>query len=105
MRTTLKEIARQLELSHTTVARILNKDPAFRATAETKQRVLALARELGYRPSITARNLVKRRTSHLGLLLDTIRDPFFTRVAESLAYEATQAGYELALGLGRVAQE
>jgi len=42
------EIARRLNLARSTVTRILNNDPNYRASKETRQKVLALARELNY---------------------------------------------------------
>ncbi len=46
---TLKEIAGLAGVSSATVSRVLNQDPSLSVTKETRQRVLDVARELGYR--------------------------------------------------------
>lgn len=99
MATTLKSLARQLNLSHTTVAKILNDDPHFRTTEETRQRVRALASELGYRPAIAARHLLRGQTRHIGLLLHDLHDPFFAAMAHGVEKAVSAAGYSLVLGL------
>lgn len=100
MAATLKSLARQLNLSHTTVAKILNNDPTFRTTDETRQRVRALAAEQGYRPAVAARHLLRGQTRHLGLLLHDLHDPFFAAIAHGIERAVADAGYGLVLGLG-----
>lgn len=60
MSVTIKDLAEQLNLSVSTVSKALNDYP--HVAEETRQRVLAKAEKLGYRPSITARGLQARRT-------------------------------------------
>lgn len=61
----LKELSIHLGLSPTTVSRALNGYPEV--GAETRKRVLLAAKELGYRPSPTARNLATGRSMSLGV--------------------------------------
>ena len=100
MAATLKSLAQQLNLSHTTVAKILKNSPDFRTTEETRQRVHALADELGYRPTIAARHLLSGKTRHIGLLLHDLHDPFFANIAHGVEKAVAVAGYSLVLGLG-----
>ena len=99
MAATLKSLAQELNLSHTTVAKILNDDPHFRTTDDTRQRVRALANREGYRPSMGARYLRRRETRHIGLLLHDIHDPYMAALAHGVEKAVAAAGYSLVLGL------
>jgi LacI family transcriptional regulator len=72
MSATIRDIARQLELSSSTVSKALNgyTDVAL----ETRELVLKTARELNYQPSASARNLRRGRTDKVGLFLNTAVD-------------------------------
>jgi len=66
--TTLKDIARACGVSAVTVSDILN-NKAGAAGAETRERVLAAAREMHYRPNMVARGLRNGRTNAIGVIL------------------------------------
>jgi len=76
---TIKDIARMANVSHTTVSRALNDKSRIRN--ETKEKILAIDRELNYQPNFIARSLVMRRTKTLGLVITTIANPFYTELA------------------------
>jgi LacI family transcriptional regulator len=80
---TLKEIARDVGVSVVTVSKVLRNHLDISHT--TRDRVLRRARELGYRPNLTARSLVTGRSSLVGLLVPDLVHPFFAEVARSLA--------------------
>ncbi|GAB3338991.1 LacI family DNA-binding transcriptional regulator [Larkinella ripae] len=85
---TIKEIARQLHVSPSTVSRALQNHP--RISAHTRNAVHALAGELKYLPSTTARNLQRGRTGVIGMVLPEIRENFFSEVingVEELAFD------------------
>lgn len=63
---TAKDIGRRLGLSQPTVSRILSGAHGYRIAAETRQRVLDAAAEMGYRPNAIARSLRRRRTNIVG---------------------------------------
>jgi DNA-binding LacI/PurR family transcriptional regulator len=58
---TLKTLSQQLNLSVTTVAEALKEEPTIHLSAATRERVRQAADDLGYRPNVHARRLVKRR--------------------------------------------
>lgn len=64
---TSHDVAREAGVSRTTVSFVLNNTPSARISAETRQRVLDAARDLGYVPDASARMLRIGRTSTLGL--------------------------------------
>lgn len=97
MAVTLKDIARELNLSVTTVSRALY---GYDDVAEdTRQRVWVLAETLGYVPDTTAQRLRKGRTDTLGFVIPTFgprfSDPFFSEFLAALGNEAARLGFDL----------
>lgn len=66
---TMKDIAREANVSSATVSYILNQVNNQTISDETRNRVLEIASRLNYVPNLTARSLVKGKTGLLGLLL------------------------------------
>ena len=62
----MSDVGRLAGVSHQTVSRVINGSPHVRP--ETRQRVLAAMRELGYRPNPVARALVTGRSNMLGVV-------------------------------------
>jgi DNA-binding LacI/PurR family transcriptional regulator len=74
---TLKSVAERVGLTASTVSAVLNNSSAARSVPEqTKQRVLAAARELNYRPNFLARSLRANRTYTVGVILEEIGDAY-----------------------------
>jgi len=74
---TLKTIAGQLNLTPGTVSAALNNSPAAKSIPEhTKQRILAAAKELNYRPNYFARSLRLQRTYTIGVIAEEIGDAY-----------------------------
>ncbi|MFN2297220.1 MAG: LacI family DNA-binding transcriptional regulator, partial [Anaerolineales bacterium] len=65
---------------------------------ETKKRVKAAIRQLGYVPNTLARSLRSRRTCTLALVLTDITNPFWTTVARGAEDTASKAGFSMMLG-------
>jgi LacI family transcriptional regulator len=89
----IKDIARIAKVSHTTVSRALNNKSRIRC--ETKEKILQIAKELGYRPDFIARSLVMKRTKTLGLVITNIANPFYTELAQGIEKTATRLGYSI----------
>ncbi|MFC2125585.1 LacI family DNA-binding transcriptional regulator [Bacteroidota bacterium] len=70
MSITIKDIARMLNVSHTTVSRALNDSPLI--SKETKARVKETARKYNYVPNVNARRLVTSKSYNIGLFFTTI---------------------------------
>src|ERR1700719_4994848 len=74
---TLKTIATHLSLTPGTVSAALNDSPAARSIPEhTKQRILAAAKDLNYRPNYFARSLRLQRTYTIGVIAEEIGDAY-----------------------------
>ncbi|MFB0546346.1 MAG: LacI family DNA-binding transcriptional regulator [Anaerolineae bacterium] len=94
-RVTSWDVAKRAGVSRTTVSFVLNNTPNIQITEETRQRVLAAARELNYYPNAAARSLATRRAGAIGLVLfqtpaRLLADPFLPGVLRGLA-EVAQA--------------
>ena len=70
-RVLLRDVAKHASVSSTTASMILG-GREVRVSDQTRQRVLRAARELGYRPNLTARSLRTQVSSTIGLVADTI---------------------------------
>lgn len=80
---TLQDIARVLNISHTTVSRALADSPKI--SAETKLRVRNAVEQLGYVPSASARMMRGARSSLVGLVIPDIQNDFYATVARTIA--------------------
>jgi len=68
---TIKDIAKMLNVSHTTVSRSLNDSPLI--SKETKEKVKAIAEKYNYRPNVSARSLVLSKSYNIGLFFSTLK--------------------------------
>ncbi len=78
-RPTIADVAHAAQVSKSTVSRVLNDSTEY-MRAETRDHVLAVIRELGYRPNGVARSLTLKRTHTIGLLVSDISNPFYADV-------------------------
>ena len=93
MRVRLKDIAEVTGVSINTVSRSLRDMPDI--GADTKQRVQAVASELGYLPNIQARGLVNRRSCTVGLIATELANPSRAAMVEALRQVAMHEDYQL----------
>jgi DNA-binding LacI/PurR family transcriptional regulator len=99
MRPTLQDMASILNLSKSTVSRALAGDP--RVAEATRNRVVALAERIGYRPNPIAQGLATRRTNIIGLAVPhaprSLSDPFYLEFLGAAGDTAMRCGYSLLL--------
>lgn len=97
MAITIRDVARKLNLSITTVSRAL--DGYSDVAEETRQRVIATAQEMGYTPNRAARQLRRRRSDAIGYILPAsaarFADPFYSEFIAGLGDEATKHNLDL----------
>ncbi len=98
-RVSIKDIARAAGVSHPTVSRALRGQG--RMSDLTRERIITIAQEMGYTPSLVARGLVTQRSHLIGLMVTQFSDPFNTEVAEGIEDEAHRHGYSLFLASTR----
>lgn len=92
---TIKEIARRLNISPSTVSRALQDSP--RIGQKTRDSVRELANQLRYTPSQTARNLRSGKTGVMALVLPEIRESFFSEIVNGVEELAFSHQYSVAL--------
>ena len=79
---TIKDIARHLSISVSTVSRALGDDKNIRK--ETKEKVMEAVKELGYRPNPVATNLKYGHTNAVGVIVPEMVTPFASRVINGI---------------------
>ena len=99
--TTIRDIARELGISHSTVSRALSQNPKESAlvTEKTRKRVEQAAAEMDYRPNLMARGVSTGRTGTLGLLTYKIARETFGRQADQILRAADRQNYQILMGL------
>jgi LacI family transcriptional regulator len=99
---TLKSVAAHVGLSAGTVSAVLNDAPSARHIPKsTRERVIAAARKLDYRPNFFARSLRKQRTFTLGVIAHEIGDGYSSAVISGIEDSASQRNYFFVTGVHR----
>ena len=93
MAVTIKDIARQAGVSHTTVSRALRGSSLI--SGETTRRIQETALALGYFPSAAARSLKTNRSQVLGIIVSSIDDPYFSEILQGIEEVAQANQYSL----------
>lgn len=88
----IQDVARLAQVSLGTVSGVLNNKANVRL--ETRQRVLDVIAQVGYRPSIFASNLARRTIKIIGIVVSDLLNPFFAETAKALDTDAKRRGYE-----------
>ncbi len=91
---TLQSIAEQANVHVSTVSRALDPNPTRPVSAETVEKVRAIARKLGYDPNPWARSLRTNRTRTLGLVIPRLVDNVLTVIFEAAESTALRLGYQ-----------
>ncbi len=92
---TMQDVARRAQVSVTTVSRVLNHDQ--RVKRETRERVEKIMALLEYETNLTARSLRQHSSHVIGLVVDTLRNPFTAELSQEVAVHLKDSGYELIL--------
>lgn len=90
---TIHDIARELNISASTVSRALNDNP--RISKATKDKIKAKALEMGYQPNTIASNLRNQKTNTIGIVVPLINRHFFSTFISGVEDVAFEAGYNV----------
>jgi DNA-binding LacI/PurR family transcriptional regulator len=90
---TIKDVAREAGVSHTTVSRALRGSSLI--SDETTRRIQETALALGYLPSAAARSLKTNRSQALGVIVSSIDDPYFSEILQGIEEVAQGNHYSL----------
>ena len=91
MPVTLADIARELGVSKMTVSRAINNHPLI--NAETRARVLEVARRLNYQPNQHARALATNRSHLIGVVVPDLMHSYFAEIYRGVEAVARPLGY------------
>jgi len=99
---TAQEVARQAGVSQSAVSRTFT--PGASVSSATREKVLAAAAALGYRPNALARSLITRRSRIIALVMNYLDNQFYPQVIEKLSQQLQQEGYHVLMFIGETGQ-
>lgn len=90
---TLKQIAKELHVSVSTVSKALNDSPEI--SEPTKIKIQEFAKLKNYKPNVIGLNLKNRKTKTIGVIIPNILNPFFAKVFTGIEKAADEKGYNI----------
>src|SRR5215217_5576500 len=93
----LKKLAKELNLAVSTVSRALRD--SHEISDKTKDRVKALAKELGFQPNPHASSLRRNKSKTIAVIIPEIENNFFSQVMNGVEAVAVQKGYHVLIYL------
>lgn len=96
MAVTIRDVAREAKVSPATVSRAFNAHPSV--GPEYVARVKKAAEALGYQPNVVARNLRKKTSNVIALIIPDVGNSFHTAIARGVEDVAQEAGLSVMLG-------
>lgn len=100
---TIKDIARALGLSTSTVSRALRD--SYEISLETKKLVLEYAQKINYHPNPIALSLKERRSRSIGVIVCEIANSYFSQIINGIESIAYSKGYNVIIGQSRESEE
>jgi LacI family transcriptional regulator len=100
---TIKDIAKALNLSTSTVSRALRG--SYEISADTKKQVLEYAEKINYRPNPIALSLKERRSRAIGIVVSEIANNFFSEAINGIESIAYNCGYHVIITQSHESQE
>lgn len=93
-KSSIKDVAKEVNLSITTVSRVINgKAKEYRIGEKSQKLVLEAAKKLNYKASYAAVNLVSGKSSAIALLIPSLSNPFFARIASEINKDLRDEGF------------
>ena len=90
---TLKQIAKELNVSVSTVSKALNDSPEI--SEQTKIKIKEYAKLKNYKPNVIGLNLKNRKTKTIGVIIPNILNSFFAKVFSGIEKVADEKGYNV----------
>ena len=93
MKPTLKDVARESNVSTATVSKVINKLGGY--SKKTEERVLEVIKKLGYEPNAVARSLAMKSTRIIGVLIPNAETSVFAQLLDGIEMAARKRGYSI----------
>ena len=87
----IREVAQLAGVSASTVSRVMNG--TAKVDPEKKERVLRVIKETGFVPNEVARTLFRKSAKTIGVIVPSIRNPYFTELAAHIDALSLQCGF------------
>lgn len=89
---TSMDVAKLAGVSQSSVSRVFNSDSSREVKQETREKVLAAAEQLGYKPNIIARSMISRKTDIIGVVIGNPVGPFYSKIMMNLMTKIQEQG-------------
>jgi LacI family transcriptional regulator len=95
MNITIKDVARELGVSYSSISRALNGKEGV--SKETRDKILEAAERMGYQPNDLARGLVNKISKTVGVIIPDINNPFFGEIVAGITDASNENEYNIFL--------
>lgn len=92
---TLADVAKACGVATYTVSRAINDKKDI--SKETKERILKVAKEMGYTTNVTAKNLRVGNSNTIAIVYDDFENPYYNSLIKKISYKLNEEGYSIAL--------
>jgi len=92
-RLTIKDIAKEFNVSISTVSKALNN--SYEISTRTKEKIQKFAKENNYKPNFNALSLKNRQTKTIGIIIPNMLNYFFAQVFKGIEKVANDRGYKI----------
>lgn len=99
MKITIVDVAKKAEVSVATVSRVINDN--YPVNSKTKARVQKVIKELNFIPNLQAREVKKRKTKTIGVIVPSVENMFFPEVINGIEQYLMQESYSLLLSFSK----
>lgn len=96
-RVRLIDVAHAANVTKSVASRVLSDDPSLNVRQETRQRIVALAKSLGYEPHAGAKALAGAKSKALALLIPDLTAGVYSRIARGAYQRSRERGYVILL--------
>ncbi len=100
MGVTIKDIAKAADVSYSTVSKALRNSPLVKEP--TKEKIIQIAKQLGYQPNVAARSLVSKKSYTIGVIWPTIERVTHSALITSLNKQLEELSYTTLISINEM---